>query len=47
MVNEVAYNHVRRTSPDEQAQGRASLVTDKAGTQQKIWLLPDALSETE
>ena len=36
MVIEVAYNHVGRTSPDEQAQGRIGFVENKAGTQKKI-----------
>ena len=38
MFNEVFYNRVGRTNPDEQALGRTGFVTNKAGTQQKICL---------
>ena len=43
MVNEIEYNHVGRTNPDEEAQGRTGFVTNKAGTQQMLWQPPWAL----
>ena len=40
MVNELSYNHLGLTSPDEQAQARTGFGTKKAGTLQTIWLHP-------